>query len=109
MITKIREMILTRMDAEERAKIRQSEKERLSKECTLSILTTIVTIALSIAAVVVMSMVMDEVAGKEFAFGWLSGIGIMAVCLTIACTGAKIRRFDPPTAEEMNELGDRIR
>lgn len=108
MITKMREIILTRVDAEERVQIRQSEQKRLARLGALMALGVAATVGLSTLAVYLTGEYFEQRDGIEFAYGWLAGIGVLGIAMTFTRLADMVRRFNPPTQEEMNELGDRI-
>ncbi len=110
MTSKIREIILTKVEAEERMRIRQEEKERLKKAGMLILIMMILTAGISIAAVVLIWTFMDVLSELEygFALGYLIGIALFGIAIVINRTKDMIKRFNPPTEEEMEELGDKI-
>lgn len=111
MTSKIREIILTKVEAEERMRIRQEEKERLKKEGMLALTMVILTAGLSIAAVVLIWTFMDVLDSEleyGFALGYLIGITVVGIAALISKIRDVIERYNPPTEEEMEELGDRI-
>lgn len=110
MTSKIREIILTKVEAEERMRIRQEEKERLKKAGLLVLIMMILVAGMSIAAVVLIWTFKDVLSELEYGFslGYLIGITVVGIAAVISKIKDIIERYNPPTEEEMEELGDRI-
>lgn len=106
----IREIILLHTDAEERIALYKSETIRLRRTMLMTILLDIVIIGIAL----LLNFVLFNVCDAEETDYWLGvgifvGMGIMAIGEGMTLCALKLSVFRPPTMDEMNRLGDKIR